>query len=143
MKGGLQQANTRELSFGGAREDRIHQFSSHPGVLRAGLYGDRPDARDGRTLVETVAADDAAVRLRHYAVKTGMRKHHAENSDGGLARGQIRRKVVGCIDVEKGLITNGSARRRIFRRGAADGDLGHDGYSIAKQIFSSRSSERR
>ena len=95
MKSGLQQANSRELSFGSARQYRLHEHSSNAGVLRTRLDGDGSNAGNRRALIEAIAADDAPVGFRHYAVEAGVRKHHREKPDGVLGRRQIGRKIVG------------------------------------------------
>src|SRR5205807_838113 len=95
---------------------RLHQFSPHAEVLRAGIDSDRPNPGYGRTLVQAVAPHDAASVLRYHAVEAGIAKHHRKHADGGFGPGKIAREPVFRVEFRESFVANLTTDGAVIRR---------------------------
>jgi hypothetical protein len=58
----------------GAIQHVLHEPSPHASILQAGIDRDRADSGNDGTLVQEVAADDSAIKLRHHLVEPRVRE---------------------------------------------------------------------
>src|SRR4029077_15899666 len=106
-----------------AIHDRLHQLASDAEILRAGIDGNRTDAGDTGTLVETIAADDAAAAFRDDAIKAGTGKQHRKQAHSGFRSRQITREAVLGAERGEGVVANLSADRTVDRSRGTNDDL--------------------
>ena len=120
MKGRLQKACALETAFRGACQRRFHKRASDALILNLGIDGNRPDARNRRAFVKTVAPQNLSARFGHHAIETGMTEHHRKNAHRHLNRRKVRRKSVLGRNLRKSLIADPATDRGVFRPGFAD-----------------------
>ncbi len=87
MKGRLHEPHSGGMAFSGAIHHGAHELASDAEVLRAGVDRDGSDASDRGTLVEAIAADDAAPGFGDDAVEAGAGEHGGKDGDADLGRG--------------------------------------------------------
>ena len=72
VKGCLQQSSALETAFRGARKHRFHKRASDALILDLGIDRNRPNPRNRRALVKTVAAQNLPARFGNHAIETRM-----------------------------------------------------------------------
>ena len=120
VKGRLQQAGALETAFRGARQHRFHKRASNALILNLRIDGNRPNARNRRALVKTVAAQYLPARFGNHAIETGMSEHHQKDTRRHLDRRKVGRESVLGRNLRKSLIADPATDRGILRPGFAD-----------------------
>ena len=88
-----------------ALDDGLHQPASHASLVFR-IDADRPDARDGVSLVQEVRADDTSVDLGHHAPDRRVVGQRCEHSGGHLQRRKVAREPVLVVNGAEGLEAN-------------------------------------
>ncbi len=120
MKCGLHEAYSGGVARACAIERGLHQLPPDAEILRGGIDGNRAEAGDDGTLVEAIAADDAALVFGDDAVKIPVGKHHREHASGIIGRGKIAGESVGRIDCGKSGIADWAAGGSVLWEGWAN-----------------------
>jgi hypothetical protein len=95
-------------------DNSLHQHAPNGPILHVRFNGDRPNAGDCRTLVQTITPDNLATDFCHYTVKARMSKKHTEQADSDFRRGDIRRETVLFVDRGKRFVTNTATKVRVL-----------------------------
>ena len=120
MKGRLQKAGALETAFRGARKRRFHKRASDALILNRGIDSNRPNTRNRRAFVKTVATENLPARFCNHAIETGMTEHHRENARRHLNRRKVRWKSVIGRNLREGLIADPATDRGVLRTSFAD-----------------------
>ena len=68
--------------------------------------GNRPNPRNRRALVKTVAPEDLPTGFGNHAIETGVSKHHRKYARRHLNRRKVPRKTVLGRNLGEGLIAD-------------------------------------
>jgi hypothetical protein len=121
----LDETNARCAALESAIHDRLHEFAADAMVLNSRIDGDGADAGDDRALIETVAAHDAAVDLRHDAVKAGMAEHEIHDAESNFRTRKVAGKIMFGVDGGECAVADSAAGSGVRERSLADGDVRH------------------
>ena len=122
VEAGLKQAYARGLPARGTVQDVLHQPAADTPVLPRRIDGDGPDTDDVRTLVEEVAAGNAAIDLGNDRIEARMSEQHRHEVACHFRRRKVGREVVGRADRSEGLEADGAAGLCIGRRSRTKND---------------------
>jgi hypothetical protein len=75
------------------------------GILDRWIDGNGPNARNGISLVKTVAADNPSILLRDHAVETRMRERAPQDISSHAGCRKVGREIVIRADLVEGVIT--------------------------------------
>jgi len=118
--GRLDQPDSREAAFVGARDHSLHQLAPHACILHVSFDRDGSDPGNRRPFIQTVASDEPAFPLRNNAEKSWIREHPGEDPDGNLWSRKISREsMLGGKTTER-FEANFAAQFRVLRSGPAN-----------------------
>lgn len=124
VESGLDEADSGGVALAGAVHDGLHEAAADSVILGFGIDGDGTDAANRASLIQTIAAENAALAFGDHAVDGGVREHHLHQADGMVGVGKIAREVVGGIDAGECSVADLTGGDGIGRRGLSDENRG-------------------